>query len=182
MSWRPAARGSSARRRPVHRLVPLRQSARVLSRRTDDTGQVGGVEVLPLGLLVLTVGSLLIANGWAVIDAKAAAGAAAREAARSYAETPAGLADDAAWARAQARGMEAFVSAGKDPIAAEVVPVEGGRTVTRCGRVVVEARYRVPAITVPFVGGLGDGIEVRARHSALVDPYRSGLQRGGGCG
>jgi hypothetical protein len=34
--------------------------------RGDDRGQVGGIEVLPFGLLVFVVGTLLVANAWAV--------------------------------------------------------------------------------------------------------------------
>lgn len=154
---------------------------RWMSRLNNDGGQVGGVEVLPLGLLVFAVGSLLIANGWAVVDGKSAASAAAREAARTYAETPAGMAAPLAWQRAQARGFEALTAAGKDPAAATVVPVTGEGSVARCNRIVVEVTYRVPAISLPFVGGFGSGVEVHGRHSALVDPYRSGLE-GGSCG
>jgi hypothetical protein len=146
-----------------------------------DRGQVGGIEVLPLALLVFVVGTLLVANGWAAVDAKAAAGTAAREAARAYAETPAGLSPAAAWARAEARGLDAFAAAGKDPAAASLLPLEGGGSVNRCSRIVVETTYRVPAVTVPWVGGLGEGIVVHARHTARVDPFRSGLD-GDGCG
>ena len=33
----------------------------------SDAGMVGGVEALPFGLLVFVVGSLLVANAWAVV-------------------------------------------------------------------------------------------------------------------
>jgi hypothetical protein len=134
-----------------------------------------------LAVLVFVIGTLLVANGGAVVDAKAAAGTAAREAARTYAETPPGLSPAAAWARAEERGFAAYAAAGKDPDAAQVRPVEGGGSVARCARIVVESSYRVPALTVPWVGGLGDGIVVHARHTARVDPFRSGLA-GDGCG
>ena len=52
----------------------------------EDCGQVGGIEVLPFGLLVFIVGTLLVANAWAVVDAKLAVTSAAREAVRSYVE------------------------------------------------------------------------------------------------
>jgi hypothetical protein len=32
-----------------------------------DSGQVGGIEALPFGLLVFVVGALLVANAWAVV-------------------------------------------------------------------------------------------------------------------
>ena len=50
----------------------------------DDRGVVGGVEAIPFGLLLFVAGTLLVANAWAVIDAKMAATSAAREAARTY--------------------------------------------------------------------------------------------------
>ena len=43
--------------------------------------------MLPFGVLIFVVGSLLIANAWAVVDAKLATTAAAREAARAYVES-----------------------------------------------------------------------------------------------
>ena len=43
-----------------------------------------GMEVIPFGLLTFVVGALLVANAWAVIDAKMAVSAAAREATRAY--------------------------------------------------------------------------------------------------
>jgi hypothetical protein len=165
----------------MRRPHPERPGADPQTAAGRDAGQVGGIEVLPLALLVFVVGTLLVANGWAVVDAKAAAGTAAREAARAFAETPAGMSPSAAWTRAEARAFDAFAAAGKDPAAAEVDASAGGGSVERCARIVVETRYRVPALTVPWVGGLGQGIVVHARHSARVDPFRSGLD-GTGCG
>src|SRR5439155_1513782 len=71
-----------------------------------------GIEAIPFGLLTFVVGALIVANAWAVIDAKIAVSAAAREATRAYAEAPAdadplGLADAAA--------REAIQGAGRDP-------------------------------------------------------------------
>jgi Mg2+/Co2+ transporter CorC len=43
----------------------------------SDEGVVGGLEALPFGLLIFVVGALLIANVWAVVDAKLAVSAAA---------------------------------------------------------------------------------------------------------
>ncbi len=63
-----------------------------------DAGQVGGIEALPFGLLIFVVGTLLIANAWAVVDAKFATDAAARQAVRTFVE-----ADDPASARSEAR-------------------------------------------------------------------------------
>jgi hypothetical protein len=47
----------------------------------SDAGMVGGIETLPFGLLVFVVGSLLVAQAWAVVDAKLAVDAAASRAA-----------------------------------------------------------------------------------------------------
>ena len=38
-----------------------------------EDGQVGGIEALVFGLLVLVLGTLVVANAWGVIDAKVAA-------------------------------------------------------------------------------------------------------------
>ena len=80
--------------------------------RRDESGQVAGIEVIPFGLLTFVVGTLLVANAWAVVDAKMAVSAAAREATRAYVETPPG-ADPLA--RAQAAAREALRGAGRDP-------------------------------------------------------------------
>src|SRR2546423_9148630 len=54
---------------------------------SDDRGQIAGIEAVPFGILLFVVGSLLIANAWAVIDVKMAVTSAAREAARTYVES-----------------------------------------------------------------------------------------------
>lgn len=140
-------------------------------RLDDDAGQVGGIEMLPFGLLVFIVGGLLVANAWAVVDAKHTTSAAAHAAARSAVEVddPA-TADHAAHATARA----AVAGLGRDPDrVTTTVHLDGGWR--RCARLTVENRYTVPALTLPWVGGLGRGITVDSVHSELVDPYRSGL-------
>lgn len=140
-----------------------------------DAGVVGGIEALPFGVLVFVVGSLLVANAWAVVDAKLAVTSAAREAVRAYVEAPpgtgAGLADVA--------GRSALAGHGRDPDRL-TLDLEGGAG--RCAPVTVVATYPVPAVTVPFVGGFGAGFTVRAEHRELVDPYRSGLAGEADCG
>jgi hypothetical protein len=69
---------------------------------------------------------------------------------------------------------------GRDPARATVglsaLEGSGGQTgFTRCARATFTATYRVPALTIPWIGGLGSGIEVTSSHSELVDPYRSGV-------
>jgi hypothetical protein len=140
-----------------------------------EEGQVGGIEALFFGLLVLVLGTLVIANAWGVIDAKVAAGGAAREATQAFVQAPAGS-DPTAMARAAA--VRAIVAQGRD--AARMTMLVSG-DLTRCSRVVAEVRYRVPLIVVPMLGGMGSGFTASARHSELVDPYRSGLPRTASC-
>ena len=153
-----------------------RRSARVptTSRWRSERGQIGGFEVLPFGLLLFVSAMLLVANAWAVVDAKFAASSAAREATRSYAESASQAAADGS---IETRAHEALAAYGRDGDRVEIrVDAE---PFGRCSRVTVEVSYRVPALTVPFIGGFGSGITARSRHSEVVDPYRSGLPEGG---
>jgi hypothetical protein len=141
--------------------------------RRDDRGQIAGIEALPFGVLVFVVGSLLVANAWAVIDAKLAVAAAAREAARTYVEA---VSDDpaAATSAAVAAARDAVAGYGRDPNRLELT-IEPGTAVARCRRIVVHAAYVVPAVTLPWIGGFGSGITANARNSELVDPFRDGV-------
>lgn len=134
---------------------------------------MAGIEVIPFGVLVFVVGVLVASNAWAVIDAKMAVAAAAREATRAYVEAPAGT-DALVLARAAAE--EAIRGAGRDPARLELAPESAG--LTRCQRVTFAASYRVPALTLPWIGGSGEGFTATARHSEVVDPYRSGVALG----
>jgi hypothetical protein len=139
-----------------------------------EAGQLGGIEVLPFGFLVLVAGALLIANAWAVIDAKLAAEAGAREGARVYVE--------AADARdGRSRGMEAAREAvaahgrSTDPSVLRIAPPPDA-SFRRCARVTWSVEIDVPALTIPFVGSIGTGpFTAIGRHSELIDPWRSGL-------
>lgn len=146
--------------------------------RRDERGQVGGVEMLPLGVLVLLVGALLVVNAWAVVDAKMSTASSAREAARAYveaADTSTALPDAEAAARDTIEGL------GRDPRRLEIRQTAG--SFARCQRVRFEASYPVPAITLPWIGGAGgDVFVVRSAHTEIVDPYRSGLPGEAGCG
>jgi hypothetical protein len=138
--------------------------------RRDESGQLAGIEAVPFGLLTFVVGVLVVANAWAVVDAKIAVSNAAREATRAFVEAPAdgdplGLADAAA--------RQAIAGAGRDPAQLVVTPLEA--TFARCETVRFEASYRIPAIRVPWLGGFGAGFTATARHAEIVDPYRSGL-------
>lgn len=140
-----------------------------------ECGQAG-LTALPLGLLTFVVGVVLVANAWAVIDAKMAVSAAAREATRAFVETPAG-ADP--MARAEAAARDALRGAGRDPGRMQLRALRAA--LVRCAVVRFEARYPVAALTVPWVGGYGSGFTAAARHAEVVDPFRTGLAPGAPC-
>lgn len=139
-----------------------------MSRPRRERGAVGGLEAIPFGFLVFVVAVLLLANAWAVVDAKLAMNAAAREAARTWVEGD-GSADAARTAAADAaRGH------GRNPDRM-TLDLSAPTGFGRCAQVVVRASYTVPAVALPWIGGFGDGIEVSSRHSERVDPFRDGL-------
>lgn len=133
------------------------------------------MEVLPFGLLIFVGGALLLVNIWGVVDTKFAADAAAREAARWIVET-AGRAVPAAELHEGATTIarRTMTDHGKRaPVEVTVGPP--GAAFQRCERITVAVETSVPAIRLPFLGGYGDGFEVRASHAELVDPTRSGV-------
>lgn len=144
----------------------------------DDAGQVAGIEGVAFGFLLFVVGALVIANAFAVIDAKAAASAAAREATRSIVESSASTAEEA-MDEARRVARETMAGYGKDL-------EERGRLLPeqldfrRCGRVAIAVEYDVPFAALPIVGG-GRLFTVVGRHSEIVDPYRSGLEGVAAC-
>ena len=141
--------------------------------RRDESGQAG-MEIIPFGILTFVVGALIVANAWAVIDAKMAVSAAARQATRAFVEAPdAGEAE----ASADAAARQAVAGFGRDPANLVLTRVEGG--FGRCETVRYEARYQIPAIRLPWVGGFGDGFTAAAHHAEVVDPYRTGLPPAG---
>lgn len=137
-----------------------------------DAGQVGGIEVLPFGFLIFVSTTLLFANVWGVIDAKLAVTSAAREAARAYVES-----DDevAAYAVAIARANETLVAYGRDGDRATISEPALAAPFGRCVRVTITVSYDVPAIAIPFIGGLGTIAPVRSSFTEVVDPFRDGL-------
>lgn len=143
---------------------------RVLRRaRRDERGQVGGLEAIPFGILVFVVGALLAASAWAVVDAKLAVVSAAREAARTYVE--AASAEDGVESGTLA-AEEAMANHGRR--AAVEVTFEAPDGFTRCAPVVARVSYEVPAVPLPWIGGLGT-TTVSARHSERIDPFRDGI-------
>ncbi len=144
----------------------------------DDSGQVGGIEVLPFGFLFFLSMTLLIANAWGVVDAKLAVMTAAREAVRAYVESDNATAAEAV---AQTRAEEALKSYGRDVSRATIGdPVVAGGF-GRCKRVTITVSYDLPVLTVPYLGGFGDLSAVTSKYSELIDPFRSGLAGGAQC-
>jgi hypothetical protein len=159
----------------------------VTRRRTrrcrGEAGAVAGAEVLPLGALVLGVGALIVAQAWAVVDARLVAHSAARQAVRTFVEAPGhGVGPGArAWALAEQAAAEVVAAEGRSPERFRIEPVLLPSGLERCGRVVARASYRVPALALPGGRGRGAGITVTAVATEAVDPYRAGLPTGG-CG
>jgi hypothetical protein len=144
----------------------------------DESGQVAGIEALPFALLTFVVGALVVANAWAVIDAKIAVSAAAREATRAFVEAPV---DEDPLTVAEVAARSAVDGAGRDPDQLQLTLLEG--TFARCETVRFEASYQIPAIRVPWLGGIGAGFTATARHAEVVDPFRTGVpETVNGCG
>ena len=141
----------------------------------DERGQMGGLEAVAFGVLVLVLGMLGAASAWAVVDTKVAAASAAREAARAYVESDGSA---GAWDEAVGRGREAFAGHGRNPAVLSLPqPVEG---FGRCGPVTVTASTPVELPRIPGIRAVARTVTVRASHTEVVDPYRSGLGRHGG--
>lgn len=137
----------------------------------DEMGAMGGLEALPFGVLIFVVGILMVGNAWGVVDAKIAASAAAREAARAFVEAPDA---DEARSRAQSAASATLRAHGRDPDRMDLD--DGGSVFARCARVTVAVRYPVPAVVLPWGRGLGEGFVAVGRHTEIVDPLRSGIE------
>jgi len=142
---------------------------------------VAGAEALLFGVLIFVLGTLMVVNVWAVIDARLAASAAAREAVRAVVEAPPGANLEVLASRAAREAIEAH---GRDPSAVRVESAEP-LVQSRCAR--VQLRVSVPVVTIAVPGaaarsGGGPGapaghrwFEATSTYSEVVDPYRSGL-------
>ncbi len=133
--------------------------------------------MLPFVVLVFVGGTLMLAQATAALDAKIAAVAGAREAARAFVEHRGPRAADAVEAAigAGSRAMSGYRLSG----AASVEPV-GATRLRRCERVTFEATRDVPQLTL--LGGGWSPVTVGARASEIVDPYRHGLDGRAPCG
>ena len=148
-------------------------------REFDERGFAGGFAGLLFGLAIFVAGTLLAAYAWSVVETKAAASAAAREATRSFiaqASPASGL------EAARQAAVAALTGRVSDPGKAAVTLVSG--TFGRCERITIAVTYPAPAIAVPLVrtiGPLGGG-HVRAMHSEVIDPFRTGIPGSARCG
>ncbi|HUP87203.1 MAG TPA: hypothetical protein VM143_16230 [Acidimicrobiales bacterium] len=143
-----------------------------------EEGQVGGAEALVFGVLVFVLGTLVVANAWGVVDAKMAAGAAAREATRAFVESDASSIGEA-FAEAEDAARVTVAGAGRDPSKLSVIPERISRR--RCAAVTVRTEYPVPLLSLPVIGAHGHGFTAVGRHTEIVDPYRGGLDDRGAC-
>ncbi len=146
-----------------------RMSTFVSTRRSDDRGFVAGSDFLIFGVLAFVLGSMLIMNVWAVIDASLAVSAAAREGARTYVESDPAT----AWPDAQARMNDVMASYGRDDRAITTSAPSIG-TYERCAVVTITAEYELALIDLPIFGDFGSLTTIDASHSERIDAYRSG--------
>jgi len=72
-----------------------------------------------------------------------------------------------------------LAAVGRDPGRLDLMVTASGTG--RCEVVVHRATYRVPTITVPFLGSWGHGVAVTATHRDVIDPFASGLEGDGDC-
>jgi hypothetical protein len=118
-----------------------------------------------IGILVFVAGTLLVTNVWASVGAKSSADQIARQYIRTYSEG-----SSPAEALATADSAAAAVAANRNVADYRVIPpTEFGR----CRMVAVTIVIEVPAIALPFLGGLGRQ-SIASTRRELTDPYRSG--------
>jgi hypothetical protein len=145
-----------------------------------EPGFVAGAEALVLGVLVFVLGSLVVMNGWAVLDARFAAAAAAREAVRAIVEAPAATSREELSTRARTSAEDAFAAHGYDPARVELTPeVPLGQR--RCEPVRVRAEVVVTMTILPRFTTWSQ-VAVGSTHEEVIDPFRSGLDGEARCG
>ena len=137
-----------------------------------EAGFTAGLEALAFGVLVFVFGTLLVVNAWAVVDAKFATSAAAREAVRAVvqAEDPE-LGAGQLQARATSAARQAFAAHGYT-----AVPLLTDTSLdrSRCATVAVTVELEVAATVVPGLVSPAT-YPVRSSYAEVVDPFRSGL-------
>jgi hypothetical protein len=168
--------------RSAGRRRPARPSACTLRRPTwrqrcdEEDGLIAGAEALVFGVLVFLFGTLVFVGGWAVIDAKFATSAAAREAVRAAVEAEPG-ADLGAVGRSGA--ARALVAHGIEPSRARIL-LRSGRQ-ERCAEVRFEVGLEVAMPVIPSLRGRTARVPVSSTYAEVIDPYRAGLPEGVSC-
>ncbi len=155
----------------------------------EEDGLSAGAEALAFGVLVFVVGSIIGLNGWAVLDAKFAVNAAAREATRSIVEG--GAVDRASMLGADGGridsgvvyevAVETMAGHGKDPaglpqpsdfvVALADDPWTSSSDTPQRPRDRRGTRSRGSACP----GGWQTPITAQGQHTEIIDPFRSGL-------
>lgn len=152
-----------------------------LSRRLaprDERGAIGGAEGLVFGVLLFVFGTLIVIYAWGTVDAKMAAVAAAREATRAYVEsTNTATATNAA----QSAAVETMRGHDHELVGMTIETETPGPELARCSEVVIGVTTRVRYIAIPLLKQAARTVDVRAEHSEIVDPYRSGLPGSSNC-
>lgn len=133
---------------------------------------VAGLEALAFGVLVLVVGTLVVANAWAVIDARFATTAAAREAVRAVVESrEVSLSSTQLHERARIAADQALTAHGYERRAELTGPP---LTQERCATVEVTVSLEVVPTLLPWLEQ-PPSYRVASTHREVVDPFRPGL-------
>jgi hypothetical protein len=144
---------------------------------SNQRGVVGGVEVLPFGLLIFVAGTLVILHAFSIVNAKLAVADAAREGARAAIDN---VEADQAASVATAAARRAFGGSGlpQDQLFVTITGPPAGR----CGLLAVTAAYRVPGIRVPVVSAFRHPTTVRSTYREHVERFGSGATGDATCG
>ncbi len=143
----------------------------------NELGLIAGGEMAVFGILIFVMGTLLVVNLWAVIDTKLAVDAAAREAARTYAEST-----DAAQAPIDANSAAKQTLIGYNRNAALAnVQITTTAGFTRCSSFTIVVQYPTPIFSLPLLGQIAGTSTVAGEHTEIIDPYRTGLTNDANC-
>lgn len=142
----------------------------------EEDGLTAGAEALAFGVLVFLMGTVMVINAWAVVDAKSAANASAREVSR-YVTESVGL-EDPATLTARANRIAELTLQGHGLGASRLGAVQvrpSAAGFVRCSTVDTTVLVRVPTIRIPLFGAFGGTYDVTGRATERIDPLRSGL-------
>jgi hypothetical protein len=83
---------------------------------------------------------------------------------------------------AEAAARSTVSAHGRNPDKARITGPTSAAAFARCNHVSFTVSYSVPALTLPFIGGLGSGVVVRSTQSEVVDPFRNDVPGEAVCG